>query len=193
MKDRGLVSIITASYNTAKYIGETIEAIRRQTYTNWELLITDDCSPDESNSIIESYAAMDSRIKLLKLEKNGGAAVARNNSIAKASGRFIAFCDSDDVWLPYKLEQQLAFMEKKGLPMTYSSSLCSDEEGKIIGLNLAYRRVTYKQMCNCDKAGMSVLIYDTDYFGKVYLPELRNREDWGLKIKLLQRAKVWNV
>lgn len=188
MKDYGLVSIITASYNTARFIGATIEAIQRQTYQNWELLITDDCSPDNSNEIIERYASEDPRVKLLKLERNSGAAAARNNSIHHARGRYIAFCDSDDMWLPFKLERQLEFLDKKGVPMTYSSSLWCDEYGKIFGLTLAYRSVTYKQMCNCDKAGMSVLIYDTEFFGKTYLPELKNREDWGLKILLLKKV-----
>ena len=93
-----LVSIITPSYNSAAYIAEMIESILAQTYTNWELLITDDCSTDDSVKIIESYAAKDSRIKLFRLASNSGAGIARNKSIEEARGRYIAFCDSDDLW-----------------------------------------------------------------------------------------------
>ena len=91
MKDYGLVSIVTPSYNCAAFIGETIDSILAQTYQNWELIITDDCSTDNSREIIEKYSSQDSRIKLLKLNENSGAGVARNNSIKSSQGRFIAF------------------------------------------------------------------------------------------------------
>ena len=92
-----LVSIITPCYNSAKYIGQMIESIQAQTYDNWELLITDDCSTDNSKEVVMTYADKDSRIKYFQLKQNSGAGVARNNSIEKASGRYIAFCDSDDM------------------------------------------------------------------------------------------------
>ena len=105
--DYGLVSIITPSYNSATFIAETIEAILAQTYTHWELLITDDCSKDDTCKIISQYCEKDKRVKLFHLPTNGGAGKARNNSIKEAQGRFIAFCDSDDKWYPEKLEKQL--------------------------------------------------------------------------------------
>ena len=107
-----LVSIITPSYNSAAYIAEMIESILAQTYTNWELLITDDCSTDDSVKIIESYATKDSRIKLFRLASNSGAGIARNKSIEEARGRYIAFCDSDDLWKPQKLEKQVNSCKK---------------------------------------------------------------------------------
>ena len=115
MDNFGLVSIITPSYNSSSFIAETIESILSQTYLNWELLITDDCSTDRSVEIIERYIQRDSRIKLFRLEKNCGAGVCRNRSISEAKGRFIAFCDSDDRWRPEKLEKQLAFYAREGL------------------------------------------------------------------------------
>ena len=121
MTDYGLVSIITASFNCSAFIGETIESIQAQTYTNWELLITDDCSTDNSREVINSYADKDPRIRLLRLDKNSGAGIARNNSIREAKGRFIAFCDSDDRWKPEKLERQLAFMTENSYGLTYTS------------------------------------------------------------------------
>lgn len=106
-----LVSIIMPSYNST-YISESIDSILAQSYENWELLITDDCSTDNTRDIVAEYAAKDPRIKLFKLKQNYGAGVARNNSIEQARGRFIAFCDSDDMWLPEKLEKQISFMLK---------------------------------------------------------------------------------
>ena len=102
MKEFGKVSIITPSYNCADFIEETIESVIAQTYMDWEMLITDDCSTDNSVEVISQYVKKDPRIKLYRLSKNGGPGVARNNSIEKAKGRFIAFCDSDDRWLPEK-------------------------------------------------------------------------------------------
>ena len=104
------VSIITPSYNSERYISETIDSVINQTYENWEMLIIDDSSTDNSINIISDYCSSENRIKLIKLEENGGAAVARNRGIKEAEGRFIAFLDSDDLWHPEKLEKQL---EKK--------------------------------------------------------------------------------
>jgi len=127
MDNFGLVSIITPSYNSSSFIAETIESILSQTYLNWELLITDDCSTDRSVEIIERYIQRDSRIKLFRLEKNCGAGVCRNRSISEAKGRFIAFCDSDDRWCPEKLEKQLAFMRGKDCALSYTSYMTCDE------------------------------------------------------------------
>ena len=101
-----LVSIITPCYNCSNFIENTIQSILLQSYQNWELLITDDCSSDQSWKILNKYAKQDPRIKLFKLNKNSGAGVARNNSIKNAKGRFISFCDSDDQWKLEKLEKQ---------------------------------------------------------------------------------------
>ena len=109
--DFGLVSIIMPSYNSSKYIAKTIDSIINQSYTNWELLITDDCSTDNTCEIIKEYTAYNQRIKLFTFLENKGAGVARNKSIKEAKGRYIAFCDSDDRWKPEKLEVQLRFMK----------------------------------------------------------------------------------
>lgn len=190
MENKGLVSIITPSYNCEKYIGETIESILAQTYKDWELLITDDCSTDKTRDVIEFYSSKDPRIKLFKLEKNSGAGVARNNSIREAKGKYIAFCDSDDLWLPNKLYRQLEFMEKSGCHVSHTSSLTCMEDGTIFGFNPAYKSVTYKQICNCDKCGTTELIYDASAVGKLYMPDLRKRQDWAFKILLLKKAGI---
>ncbi len=188
MDNYGLVSIITPSYDCADFIGETIDSILSQTYTNWELLITDDCSTDKSRDIIREYADNDSRIKLLKLEKNSGAGVARNNSIKEAKGRFIAFCDSDDRWFPDKLEKQLAFMAAKDCQMSHTSYLTCDEVDKITGIVVCRRKETMKSMCRDDKMGFLTVIYDMQKLGKIYMPELRKRQDWALKLKVLEKC-----
>lgn len=188
MTDYGLVSIITASYNCAAFIGQTIEAIQAQTYTNWELLITDDCSSDNSRDVIAGYAAKDSRIKLLRLDKNSGAGIARNNSISEAKGRFIAFCDSDDRWYPDKLEKQLAFMNAKGCAVSHTSYMTCDENNRITGIIVCRKKETLNSMCKDDKMGFLTVIYDTSKTGKIYMPELRKRQDWALKLLILQKC-----
>lgn len=143
--DFGLVSIIMPSYNSSKYIAKTIDSIVSQFYTNWELLITDDCSTDNTCEIIKEYAAYDQRIKLFVMEKNKGAGVARNKSIEEAKGRYIAFCDSDDRWKPEKLEVQLRFMVENRVEICYSSYLKCNENDKVLGIVIAPSQISYKR------------------------------------------------
>ncbi|MDE6264226.1 MAG: glycosyltransferase [Paramuribaculum sp.] len=186
MKDYGLVSIITPSFNCSKYVKETIKSIIAQTYKNWELLITDDCSTDNSRAIIHEFCELDPRIKIFCLDNNSGAGIARNNSIKEAKGRFIAFCDSDDQWHPEKLEKQLAFMEEKGCEMSYSSYMTCNEAGKAVGIVVCRRRETLSTLKRDDKIGCLTLIYNAEKIGKVYLPKLRKRQDWAMKLKILK-------
>lgn len=190
MKDHGLVSIITPSYNSSAFIGQTIESILSQTYTNWELLITDDCSEDNTQEIVDSYQQIDSRIKLFRLDKNSGAGIARNHSIKMAKGRFIAFCDSDDRWYPEKLEKQLAFMAKKRCTLSYTSYMTCDEMNTIIGIVVCNRQINYQSMKRDDGIGCLTAIYDSSVFGKIYLPDMRKRQDWGLWLKIMQECKI---
>ena len=114
-----LVSIIMPSFNTGKYITETIESVLAQSYKNWELIIVDDCSSDNTDEIVSTYLS-DDRIHYLKNEKNSGAAFSRNIALRKAKGKWIAFLDSDDLWLPEKLELQLAYMKKNNYAFSYT-------------------------------------------------------------------------
>lgn len=184
-----MVSIITPSFNSSKFIGETIEAIQAQTYKNWELIITDDFSSDNSCEIIESYAAKDSRIKLIRLEKNSGAGVARNTSIQAAKGRYIAFCDSDDRWYPNKLERQLEFMKKKDCALTYSSYDVCDENDNIIGYVECLPNLNKSKIKRDNGIGCLTAIYDTEKVGKHYMPKLRKRQDWCLWIEIISSCK----
>ena len=190
MTDYGLVSIITPSYNSASFIAETIESVLVQTYAHWELLITDDCSTDNTCAIVERYAEKDNRIKLLRLSTNSGAGAARNNSIERAQGRYIAFCDSDDCWYPDKLEKQLAFMTDKDCALSYTSYMTCNEAGEHTGIVVCRRRETLFSMQCDDGMGCLTVIYDTHKVGKVLMPLLRKRQDWGLWLQVLMQCRV---
>ena len=130
MQDYGLVSIITPTWACGAFIAETIKSIMAQTYQNWELLIQDDCSTDGTYKVVEPYMEMDSRIKYECNPKNSGAAITRNNALRRARGRWIAFLDSDDLWLPEKLEHQLRFMAENNYAFTYHEYTEISEDGK---------------------------------------------------------------
>lgn len=183
-----LVSIITPTYNCARFIEETIRSVQAQTYTNWEMLITDDCSTDDTVAIIKRYMDADPRIKLFRLNKNSGGGVARNNSIQMAAGRYIAFCDSDDRWYPEKLAKQLAFMEAKKCAFSYTSYMTCSEAGEIKGIVIAPNRVTFSSTKRDNKIGCLTAIYDTQRVGKIYLPLIRKRQDYGLMLRILQKT-----
>lgn len=182
------VSIITPCYNSEEFIAETIESIQAQTFIDWELLITDDCSKDNTLEILRSYADNDSRIKIFQLKKNSGAGVARNNSIEQAKGRYIAFCDSDDRWYPEKLEKQIAFMREKDCAFSYTSYLTCTGDGRVSGIIVCPKIETFKNNMRDSKIGCLTAMYDTEKVGKVYLPLIRKRQDWGLTMRVLQKC-----
>lgn len=186
----GLVSVITTIYNSEKFIAQAIESVQSQSYPNWEMVITDDCSNDNGTRIVESYAYKDPRIRLLRLDENVGPGVSRNNSIRNANGQYIAFLDSDDLWLPDKLERQIAKMKETGCGLTYSSYRVCDEDGNMTGAVICKSRVRYWRMV-CDNAiGFLTMMYDRNVTGDALLPEIRKRQDWGLNIELLKRCRV---
>lgn len=190
MVDYGLVSVVMPAYNCGAFIGKAIESVVCQTYPNWELLITDDCSTDCTRQVVEKYVSDDKRIRYFFLKTNSGAGIARNNSIKEANGRFIAFLDSDDIWMPHKLETQLRFMQEKECALSGTSYLTINEQYEVTGLVVAPRRHTLWQ-CMCDsKLGFSTCMYDTSKIGKHFMPILRKRQDWGLVLKMLRVCKV---
>jgi teichuronic acid biosynthesis glycosyltransferase TuaG len=123
-----LISIITPCYNSEQFLKETIESVLAQTYKNWEMIIVDDCSTDEGYNMALKYAAGDSRIKVCQMEQNSGAALARNKAIRLSQGEYLAFLDSDDVWLPEKLEKQLRFMQENDSDFSFTEYEHIDEE-----------------------------------------------------------------
>lgn len=187
--EEDLVSIISPTFNSSSFIEATIKSIQAQTYENWELLITDDCSTDNTVNIIRELMESDSRIKLFILKKNSGGGVARNNSIEKANGRYIAFCDSDDRWTPDKLETQVTFMKKHDIAFSYGSYLICDEYDNELGINICLRRLSYHKILMDNFVGCLTAMYDTHKIGKIFMPTIRKRQDWGLWMKILRICK----
>ncbi|GAB7256597.1 glycosyltransferase family 2 protein [Polaribacter sp. OB-PA-B3] len=185
-----LVSIITPSYNSSAFISKTINSVLIQTYTNWEMLIVDDCSTDDSIILIESFIAKDSRIKLHKLTKNSGTAIARNTAIKLAQGNFIAFLDSDDIWLSNKLEVQLKFMIENNYNLTHTSySTINETSEKPIKKFVCRPILSYKNMLYSNRIGCLTVIYNADKLGKIYMPNIRKRQDYALWLKILKIEK----
>ena len=180
------VTIIMPSYKSEKFIIESVESVLAQTYSNWELIIVDDCSPDDSNKVITKYVDSDYRIKLIKLQKNSGPAIARNMAIETANGRYIAFLDSDDVWLPNKLEKQIKFMQDNDLAFTYSSYKLVGEDNEDFGLFITKDKISYFDMLKTCSVGCLTAIYDTEKIGKQYMPLILKRQDYGLWLKILK-------
>lgn len=178
-----------ATYNSSRYISSSIDSILNQTYTNWELLITDDCSSDDTRDLLRKYESKDSRIKVLYMDKNLGAGHSRNHSIESARGRYIAYCDSDDRWMPDKLYRQLAYMKSKDCGMVYSSYLVCDENDNETGIVLSPRRQTLFQTKCDNKIGFLTCMYDTTKTGgKLLMPTIRKRQDYAHVLQLLQRC-----
>ncbi len=184
-----LVSIIMPSYNSSRFISQSIESVVSQTYTDWELLITDDCSTDDTCDIVRKYAETDNRIKLFKLSQNSGAGVARNNSIQQAKGRYIAFLDSDDLWQPTKLEKQINFLKTNGYQFCHSYTLVVDDNNKAVGLNKKPYRVSFNSTKLINYIGTSSVLYDTKDIGKFYMRPIRRRQDFALWLNILQKTK----
>jgi glycosyltransferase involved in cell wall biosynthesis len=186
-----LVSIITPTFNSEKSITEVIKSIQNQTYTNWEMIIVDDCSSDKTVSIISNFAQFDARIKLFHLEKNSGAGVARNKALSKATGRFISFLDSDDLWKPMKTEKQIDFLLKNKLPFTFSFYECINEEGILLNKRVeAPMNLSYRQLFFCNYVGNLTGIYDANYIGKLTISSSRKRQDWILWLSILKKVKT---
>ena len=183
-----LVSIITANYNCEKFIEETIESVLAQTYKNWEMIIVDDVSTDNSVNIIKKYLKQDNRIKLIQLNKNSGAAVARNKAIEVAKGRYIAFLDSDDLWKPTKLEKQLVFMQKNNYDFTYTDYNLINEDSIKYGKTFkAKKESSYYDLLKTCSIGCLTVIYDTKNLGKITMPLILRRQDYGLWLKILKK------
>ena len=183
---KNTVSIITPCYNSEKFIGETIESVLGQTYKDWEWWVVDDCSTDDSVEIISRYS--DPRIHLIVLEKNAGAAEARNAGLEKAKGRYISFLDSDDVWLPHFLETSIKYLQKNNEELVYATYKRHDEDLKplledfIAEDNITYDRILY----NCP-IPMLTAMYDSKRIGKIKIPDVDMREDYAMWIEILRK------
>ena len=181
------VSVIIPTYNSSKTVKRSIESVLNQTHQNFEIIITDDNSNDNTVSLIEKYLKKHNNIKLFCLDENRGAGYARNFCIEKASGDYIAFLDSDDYWYPNKLEIQIRFMKKRNIHFTYSSYDIIDEDGKKLNKIAAKPKIDYIDILRNNYLGCLTVIYDVNYFGKLYMPKLRKRQDWCLWIDIIKK------
>lgn len=174
MQDFGLVSIITPTWACAEFISETIKSVQTQTYQNWELLIQDDCSTDNTREVVRPYIDTDKRIKYECNPKNSGAAITRNSALRRAKGRWIAFLDADDLWLPEKLERQLRFMLEHGYAFSYHEYTEIGEDGKNLGVYVSgIKKVSKLAMFTCCWPGCLAVMYDADKIGLIQIKDVR--------------------
>ena len=183
-----LVSIITPAYNAAAYIAETIESVFAQTYTNWEMLIVNDCSKDNTAEIVQSYAAKDKRIKLINLKQNSGAAIARNAAIQNAKGRYIAFLDSDDLWKKEKLQKQIQFMQQNGYAFTYTSYEHFKETKENIQNQVQIpKSLNYQQALKGNQIGCLTVMLDKKQMLNIHFTTQKH-EDYILWLNILKQG-----
>lgn len=186
-----LVSVITPCKNAARWLDTCIQSVRDQDFQDWELLVVDDASTDESPAIVEAQVEKDNRIKLLRLSESLGGSGARNHAIRQARGRYIAFLDADDWWLPQKLSSQIAFMEKGELPFTYTAYEKVDVSGELQGRVFhPPLELNYVKLLRSCAIGCSTVMLDTKILGRRYLPDLPRSHDYALWLELLREGYV---
>ena len=185
-----LISIVTPNYNCGRFIAQTIESVLAQTYKNWEMFIIDDCSTDDSYSIAVEYAKKDSRIKVFQNEKNSGAAVSRNKAIELSQGEYLAFLDSDDLWMPEKLELQLKFMQENNCDFSFTEYEHIDEDNNsLLKIAKVIKKLTYKKMLMHCWSGCLTVMYNQSKLGKVYAQNIKKNNDHALFLRVLKKCK----
>lgn len=186
----GLVSIILPSWNTGNYIAESIQSVIDQTYKKWELLIVDDCSTDNTDETVGTLK--DGRIRYLKNEKNMGAALTRNRALREAQGEWIAFLDSDDIWMPEKLEKQIGFMKDRNVVFSYHDFEKIDENSKPLNVYVTGPQVvTKRKMYNYDYVGCLTFMYSAKVFGLIQIKDIKKNNDYAILLKLCKKADCY--
>lgn len=186
-----LVSIIMPSYNTAKYIAESIQSVLDQTYKNLELIIVDDFSTDNTDEIVRPFL-VDERIHYLKNELNSGAAVSRNRALREAKGRWIAFLDSDDLWMPEKLEKQISFMETNDYSFSYTEYEEIDVNGNKTGVYVTGpKKITKAGMFNYCWPGCLTVMYDKEVIGLIQIVDIKKNNDYAMWLKACRKANCY--
>lgn len=187
-KKEALVSIVMPAYNCEDFIGITLDSVINQTYQNWEVIVVDDCSTDNTAKLVQEYVKKDNRIKYHKLDKNSGAAVARNKAVDLANGKYMAFLDSDDVWFPEKLTKQIGYMEENAYTFTCTSYTKIDEEGEYLGRTIGVRKQSDYNDILKKNPGNSTVVYNTEEIGKVKIPNIRKRNDYVMWLSVVKKA-----
>ena len=183
-----LVSVIMPSYNTAPYIADSIRSVLEQSYVNWELIIVDDCSTDDTDAAVAPFLE-DGRIRYLKNEKNSGAAVSRNRALKEAKGKWIAFLDSDDLWMPDKLSKQIAFMDKNGYAFSYTRYAEIDCDGNRNGVAVSGpKKITKTGFFNYCWPGCLTVMYNAEAVGLVQIADIKKNNDYAIWLKVCRKA-----
>jgi len=184
------VSIIMPSFNSSPFIGFSINSLINQTYKNWELIVVDDNSSDETFKIISNFSKSDPRITGIRLDHNVGPAEARNIALRKSTGRFIAFLDSDDLWVNVKLEHQLKFMLENNFAFSFSSYEQIYENGRPMGTTIvAPNAITYNEYLKNTIIGCLTVIIDKKYSGYFEMPNIKSSHDMALWLNLLKKLE----
>lgn len=183
----GLVSIITPSYNSAKYIAETIQSVQNQSYDNWEMIIIDDCSSDNTEEIVKEIQKTDTRIHFFKLNQNSGSGIARNKGIEKASGDYMTFIDSDDIWFPKFIQNSIEAIQTSKAPFVFSSYRRSNEDLEFVYSDfIVPQKVTYTDILKSNSISCLTAFLDIKTLGKKFMPKIRKRQDMGLWLQYLK-------
>lgn len=181
-----LVSIIMPTWNTERFIAEAIQSVLNQTYQNWELLIVDDCSTDNTEQVVASFK--DDRIKYFHNEESCGAALTRNRAMREAQGEWIAFLDSDDLWMPEKLEKQIAFMRENGYTLSFTEYEKIDEESKPLNMYVSGpEKVDKRKMYHYDYIGQLTMMYSAKEFGLIQIKDIEKNNDYAIRLQLYKK------
>lgn len=188
------ISIVVPVYNAEKYIEKTIDMVRAQTFTDWELILVEDCSKDKSKAVLKRKVEelQDSRIHVIYKEQNEGAAKARNTGIDAANGRYLAFLDADDIWMEDKLTKELAFMQEKEAVFVFTSYEFGDEEGNGTGkFVMVPETLTYKKALSRTVIFTSTTLFDLSILGKelVKMPNVPS-EDSATWWQILKKGYI---
>lgn len=184
--DYGLVSIVMPSYNSEKYIKDSIQSVLNQTYTNWELLIVDDCSTDKTVEIIKSFK--DERIMLFQNDTNSGAAISRNWALREAKGKWIAFLDSDDLWAPTKLKEQLTFMTERDCGFSYTDYRIS-KNGVLSNIIITSpNKMNFRRIKHYCYVSTVTVMYDFEKVGLIQISDLRKNNDYAMWLRALKKT-----
>lgn len=187
-----LVSIIMPTYKCGQFIERSIKSVQAQSYQNWELIIVDDCSNDGTVGIVMDLFKTDKRISIYQNNSNSGAAVSRNTALRHATGRWIAFLDSDDLWAPDKLEKQIRFMEENGYAFSYHEYVEIDEEDKELGVYVSGKEHVGKwDMYSCCWPGCLSVMYDASKIGLIQIKDVKKNNDTAMWLKVIKKADCY--
>ena len=188
-----LVSIITPAYNASKTLNETFESVLSQTYDAWEWIVVNDCSKDDTKDVLENLAKKDSRVVVVNLDKNGGAANARNEGIKLAKGEYIAFLDADDLWDKTKLDKQIQFMKKNHYDFTYTKYEEINEDGKSLGRVISGpKKITFRKFKHMDYVGCLTVMYRREIYPNLEIPvSLKKNNDYAMWLLLSKKAPCY--